>query len=168
MNRFGNIFFIGIFSFISFFSDAQIRDSRLDTFALAFIRALASENIDSMLMLKPSPEIWREIMPKETKKLSDEEIIKTVNKTEKFVTDFNNIIASAKKEKVNLRALIYSGFKQGDAILDGKIIAFELKYRYLVKDEVVFSVTLVRYNNQYYLYDILMSYNIFERYYFNR
>jgi len=154
----------------SFFhkTNAQTIEQKINVFAKSFIHALATENIDSMIALKPSPAIWRSLMPAETKKMSDNDINKAVNSNEKFIIDFNNIIQSAKDEKVNLKALTFTDAKFGESIMDGKILSVEIKYKYLVKDEVIFSLTIVEYQNKYYLYDILMSYQIFKRYYFNR
>ena len=73
---------------------AQSGDPQLDVFARKFLQALITENPDSILALKPGQEVWRKVMPQETAKMKDEEIIKTVNSNEKFYNDFNNIMAS--------------------------------------------------------------------------
>ncbi len=146
---------------------AQFVDPEMVRFAEKFKKALMAQQVDSLIALKPTPEIWRKLYPAETRKLKDEDIIRNINKNEKTIEDYNNIIESAKQEKVNLAGLQYVSYKLNDSP-DGKMFSAEIKYKYGGRDEVVFSFSLVRYETTFYLNEILLSYEIFKRYYFNR
>lgn len=153
---------------LPFKTKAQISDPELIRFAEKFKKALIARNIDSMAALKPSPDIWRKLYPSETNKMTDKQIIDNINRNSKLEEDYNNIIQSAQNEKVVLEGLNFVDYKLLSDSPDGKLFGLELKFRYGQKDEVIFGLSVIRYENVFYLNDILMSYDIFKRYYFNR
>lgn len=132
-----------------------------NTFSENFIKALEYKNIDALIKLKPNPDLWRLILEKETKDMTDEEINEKANKNEKFIQDFDNIMYSAKKEKIDLTKLNFKRAKvfeiEGD---DKNRSSITIKYSYKGK-EAEFSLIVFKYNEEYYLSEILISYDIF-------
>lgn len=132
-----------------------------DDFSKSFIKAIASENIDEIVKLKPSPEFWRLILEKETKDMTDEEIIEKANKNEKLILDFKNIKYSARKEKISLTKIIYKKSKV-EKIWDDEKMPFSMiiKYEYLGK-EGEFALYVFKFDDKYYLSEILVSFDVF-------
>ncbi|MBL6962765.1 MAG: hypothetical protein ISR55_03010 [Bacteroidetes bacterium] len=148
-------------------SQTKVNDPKLDEFAIFFISALQSKDINNLLALKPTPIIWRAALPEETQFLTDDQLLNQVINSEKFITDFNNIMESAKKSKINLDDLYYIGALYGENAVENKLLGISLKYEYKGK-EIIFAVSLLRYNSNFYLSEILMSYDIFSRNYLGK
>lgn len=143
-------------------AQSVVKDPKLDEFGKLFVAALQTKDINNVLALKPSPAIWRAALPDETKSLTDDQLINQINKSEKFIADFNNIIESAKKSKINFEELIYIGALVGENEVESKLLGISLKYEYQGK-EMIIAVSLLHYNSNFYLSEILMSYDIFAR-----
>ena len=153
-------FIILILFIVSFSGNAQNPE---DEFSKNFIKAIASENIDEIVNLKPNPEFWRLILEKETKDMTDEEIIQKANKNEKLILDFDNIIYSAKKGKIDLKEIAYKGSKI-EKIWEDEKMPFGLTIKYIYKDkDGNFSLSVYKYKNRYYLSEILQSFDVFNQ-----
>ncbi|MBT3302577.1 MAG: hypothetical protein HOG05_11440 [Bacteroidetes bacterium] len=157
------LFIIILLNFVPTISwtQTEVKDEKMDEFGTLFLVALQSKDINKMLELKPSPKIWRAALPNETKSLSDDQLLNDINKSEKFVSDFNNIIESAEKTKINLDEFEYIGALYGK-IEAGKMIGISLKYSYK-QNEINIPVSLLRHDSKFYLSEILLSYDIFSR-----
>jgi hypothetical protein len=154
---------IVLLSLIGFASNAQkeVKDKNLDEFGRSFMAAIQSQNIDTMLALKPSPDIWRAALPKETQSFTDEQLVNEINKNEKFINDFNQILQSARESDIDLMELTYMTALYGENEV-GKMIGISLKYSYKGQ-EILFPVSLLRYKEKFYLSEILLSYQLFKR-----
>ena len=158
-----NILFVVLLVSIFFISkDIVAQENRNEEkFAKDFIEAIKSKDIDEVLKLKPSVALWREIMPEETKEMSDDDLIYGVNKTEKFVGDFGNIMASAKEENIDLNKILYKNISlkkmwEGENSPYGLVVSY--KYE---KKEGTFDLSVIKYKENFYLSEILISYDCF-------
>ncbi len=142
----------------SFTVNAQHQE---DIFSENFIKAIASDNIDEIVNLKPNPEFWRLILEKETKDMTDEEIVEKANKNEKLILDYENIVYSAKKEKIDLSKITFKRSKV-EKIWDDEKMPFSMtiKYEYLGK-EGEFALSVFKFKGKYYLSEILISFDVF-------
>ena len=160
MNLKCRVILVSLFIFItsSLIGNAQNPE---EVFSIKFIKAIASENIDEIVKLKPCPEFWRLILEKETKDMTDEEIIVKANKNEKLILDHDNIMYSAKTEKIDLLRITYKKSKI-QKIWDDEKMPFGLTIKYIYDDkEGEFSLSVYKYKNVYYLSEILVSFDVF-------
>lgn len=130
-------------------------------FSENLIKAIASKNIDEIVKLKPSPDIWRVLLEKETKNMTDEEINEKANMNEKVKQDFENIMYSAKTEKIDLSKIKYKKAKVEKIWEDSKMpLSITIKYDYMGK-EGEFALSVFKFEDKYYLSEILTSYDVF-------
>lgn len=146
---------------IIFLSNNMFAQHQGEKFAKDFIKAVVSKDIDEFVKLKPGPDLWRKILEKETKGMTDEEINQKANKNEKFIQDYKNFLYSAKAEKIDLVKLNYKKSKV-EKIWDDEKMPFgiTIKYDYEGK-EGEFSLSVFKFDGNYYLYEILVSYDVF-------
>lgn len=152
-----------IFTFIAFiiFPSDSYSQHQENIFSENFIKAIASENIDNLVNLKPRPEFWRLVLKKETKGMTDEEINEKANKNEKLILDFDNIIYSAKKEKIDLTKITFKRAKVEKIWEDEKMpFSIIIKYGYMGK-EGEFALSVFKFEGKYYLSEILVSFDLF-------
>ena len=162
MNSIYRIILISVFIFFTSSLTGNAQNPE-DDFSVNFIKAIASENIDEIVKLKPSPGFWRLILEKETKDMTDEEIVEKANKNEKMIIDFENIMYSAKKEKIDLKAVEYKSSKI-EKIWEDEKMPFGLKIKYIYKDkESEFTLSVYKYKGKYYLSEILVSFDLFNK-----
>ena len=160
MNSTIRIILIPVFIlFVSFLtSNAQHQEN---IFSENFLKAIASDNIDEIVNLKPSPEFWRLILVKETKDMTDEEIIEKANKNEKLIIDFENIMYSAKKEKIDVSKITFKRSKVEKIWEDEKMpFSMTIKYEY-IGNEGEFTLSVFKFKGKYYLSEILVSFDLF-------
>lgn len=147
------------------FSSSQFVNAQdmKDDFSVKFIKAIAAENIDEIVNLKPSPEFWRLILEKETKDMTDDEIILKANKNEKLILDFDNIMYSAKKEKINLKDIKFKSSKIVKIWEDEKM-PFSLTIKYIYKNkEGEFALSVYKFKDTFYLSEIMISFDVFNK-----
>ncbi len=152
-----------IFTFIAFIilSSVSYSQNQENIFSENFIKALSSKNIDEVVKLKPGPEFWRLILKKETKGMTDEEIFEKANKNEKLILDFENILYSAKKEKIDLSKITFKRSKVEKIWEDEKMpFSMTIKYVY-IGHEGEFALSVFKFKEKYYLSEILVSFDLF-------
>jgi len=132
--------------------------------ANALLTALKSAKIDSFVALKPEVAQWRQIYPNETATLTDAQIYETAVLNPKLKQDFDNIMNSAKKNKVDLQKVEFKKLNKSnsDPVIN-VAQAFELVFTIDGK-EYLLAYSALLHEGSYYLSEILISYDIFKKF----
>lgn len=95
---------VSLFSLIA----ANAQDSA--ALSKGVLQALQSGNIEDLKKLFATPDVYRAVYP-EAKTFTDEQIIKQTVDSEKLKIDFEDVLSTAKKKKVDLKQLHYDSLE---------------------------------------------------------
>jgi len=153
---------IGALLFLSLVGQAKAQEP----LSTAFISAVQANNPALLKEWYPTPALVRMLEPERTKKLSDAAIKRTflVPLQKKLAKDFENFQASAQKRSIDLRKLQYLNFQlqRDNSGIAHKPIACTITYSYGDK-QGAFTVTVLEKQGKWYLFEILLSVNIFDK-----
>jgi hypothetical protein len=128
----------------------------------AFVEALKAGDFKKLQRLTPTLAAWRKLSPVESKKVTDEELIKALEKNyyPKLRKDFDNIMEGARKRKINISELEFVEARLRKQVEGVSVTGMEVFYSYREKKDR-FAVTVIKVDGSYYLSEILLSYDIF-------
>jgi hypothetical protein len=128
----------------------------------AFLEALKAGDFKKLKGLTPALRVWRKLFPVGSKKLTDEELMKALEKNyyPKLRKDFDAIMESARERKIGISRLEFVEARLHKQNGEETITGMAVFYRYGEKDGR-FSLTVIRMEGGYYLSEILLSYDVF-------
>ena len=148
--------YILLFSLIA--SARSLQDKSHEQIARAFLDAIKTSNFKKLQALTPPLNVWRKFNPAESKKYSDARLMRLLKKNyyPKLRRDFDNIMLSAKRNKINLSRLEFVEAKLQKTEGSSATPFLDVHYSYGEK-KGSFSLALDMIDEKYYLHEILLS-----------
>lgn len=156
------VFVIGIVLLVMFAGRTLAQES----LATAFIEAVRKDNPALLKQWMPTPALVRALEPAQTKGLSDAAIKQRflLPLQKKLTRDFANFRASAQRNSIDRSKLRYDGFQlhRDEASAANRPLACTVNYFYGDK-RGAFTVTVLEQQAKWYLFEVLLSENIFDK-----
>lgn len=135
----------------------------IESFAQSLFEYIIEDNKTAIIPYITTPDLVRNIAPNEVKNKTDKEIQNEMidAQSERLNQNAEKVRKDISENNIKLTSVNYDGFKLFPEDAQGSIEVMNIKLKSGNKEGAI-PITYTQFNNQYYVFEILISHDIFK------